>query len=109
MELNEYQEQAGKTNIYPHGPAGLYAEVMGLCSESGEVADKLKKIIRDHDGTLSVDTREALAGELGDVLWYVSQVAGRLGFSLENLAVHNLGKLQARAERGTIGGSGDER
>lgn len=108
MELNEYQEQAGTTNIYPHGPVGLYAEVMGLCSEAGEVAGKAKKVIRDNDGDIH-GYRAVMLAELGDVLWYVSQVADRLGVSLENLAVHNLGKLQARQERGAIGGSGDER
>ena len=109
MDMNDYQENAGLTNIYPHGPAGLYALTMGLCGESGEFADKMKKVIRDHDGTLNVDTREALAGELGDVLWYVSQVAARLGLDLDIIANENLRKLRSRQERGVIGGNGDER
>jgi NTP pyrophosphatase (non-canonical NTP hydrolase) len=109
MDMNDYQENAGLTNIYPHGPAGLYAMTLGLCGESGEFADKMKKVIRDHDGLLNVGAREALAGELGDVLWYVSQVAYRLGLDLSVVADKNLRKLKSRQERGVIGGSGDER
>ncbi len=109
MDLNEYQEQASSTNIYPHGPAGLYAEVMGLCGEAGEVADKIKKAIRDERGSISSDREQALMSELGDVLWYVSQLSQTLGFRLSEVAEYNLGKLADRAERGEIGGSGDER
>ena len=109
MDMNDYQENAGWTNIYPYGRAGLYAMTLGLCGESGEFADKMKKIIRDHDGLFKVGDREALAGELGDVLWYVSQVAYRLGLDLSVVADKNLRKLKSRQERGVIGGSGDER
>ncbi len=108
MDINEYQKQASSTNIYPHGPVGLYAEVMGLCGEAGEVADKVKKIIRDSNGDVLGKQYEVMQ-ELGDVLWYTSQIADRLGFDLDVVARANLSKLSDRMRRNVIGGSGDER
>jgi NTP pyrophosphatase (non-canonical NTP hydrolase) len=82
---------------------------MGLCSESGEVADKIKKAIRDEHGSISSDREWAIVSEIGDVLWYVSQLASVLGVGLDFVARNNLNKLADRAGRGKIGGSGDER
>jgi NTP pyrophosphatase (non-canonical NTP hydrolase) len=82
---------------------------LGLCGESGEVADKVKKVLRDRKGVFDQEVREGLALELGDVLWYVAQLATELGLSLEEIAEANLAKLASRAARNVIGGSGDQR
>jgi NTP pyrophosphatase (non-canonical NTP hydrolase) len=90
----------GQNPIYP---------TLGLCGEAGEVADKVKKVLRDQDGVFSDDTRQALMLELGDVLWYVAQLSSELGFELNAVAEANLSKLASRAARNVIGGSGDHR
>ena len=82
---------------------------LGLTGEAGEVADKVKKVIRDRGGSFDRETREAIKLELGDVLWYVAQLASELGYDLEEVAEANLQKLSSRAARGRIGGSGDQR
>ena len=107
--MNEYQELASKTNIYPNTTDGFYAQALGLCSESGEVAGKIKKVIRDSKGNISSGAKEQIKSELGDVLWYVSQCANALGLSLGEVAEHNIRKLSDRNKRNKIGGSGDER
>ena len=73
------------------------------------MAEKVKKLLRDDDGVLSDERREALAGELGDVLWYVAQVATEAGLDLEEIAQGNLDKLLSRQRRGVLSGSGDSR
>lgn len=85
---------------------GLIYSVLGLTGEAGELANKVKKTIRD--GELAY-TPDDLAAELGDVLWYVSAIADNLGFKLEYIAEANLNKLRTRAEKGTLRGSGDDR
>ena len=109
MDLNTYQHQAGLTALYPGRGANPIYPALGLCGEAGEVADKIKKVIRDHQGQFSDQSREAIALELGDVLWYVAQLASELGYDLEEVATANLDKLASRAARGRIGGSGDHR
>lgn len=106
-----YQSVAETTAIYPNKGelGGLEYAVLGLCSEAGEVAGKVKKIIRDDDGILSQEKRKQLISELSDVLWYCAAVASELGMSLGKIAEDNLKKLADRAERGVIGGSGDDR
>ncbi len=83
--------------------------VMGLANEAGEVAGKVKKIFRDHGGTLSDAHIEDISKELGDVLWYVSQVAAEINVPLSRIASENIEKLQSRKARGTLKGSGDNR
>jgi NTP pyrophosphatase (non-canonical NTP hydrolase) len=108
MEFNQYQEEALKTAIYPMD-RGLEYTTLGLVSEAGEVAGKVKKIIRDKDGILTDSDRVEIAKELSDVLWYVATVAHELGYDLDELAVMNVNKLRDRANRGVLGGSGDNR
>lgn len=108
MTLDEYQKRALETAIYPEGMEVIYP-ALGLAGESGEVADKVKKVIRDCGGMLSDERREAIAKELGDVLWYVATLASDLGYSLEKVAELNVEKLSSRARRGVLGGSGDDR
>jgi NTP pyrophosphatase (non-canonical NTP hydrolase) len=109
MDLNTYQEGARRTARYPNVGENPIYPTLGLCGESGEVADKVKKVLRDHDGVFSEEIRQALKLELGDVLWYVAQLASELGFGLEEIASANLDKLASRAARNVISGSGDHR
>jgi NTP pyrophosphatase (non-canonical NTP hydrolase) len=109
MDLNNYQHRARSTALYPDRGTNILYPTLGLCGEAGEVADKVKKVLRDHGGNFSDGHREAIALELGDVLWYVSQLADELGFSLEQIAMANLEKLASRAARNVIAGSGDQR
>jgi NTP pyrophosphatase (non-canonical NTP hydrolase) len=108
MTLDEYQEQA-KTTAIPLGDKGLFYASLGLSAEAGEVANKVKKILRDDNGVLSDEKREAIASELGDVLWYAADLATELGVKLEDVAEQNLSKLKSRQERGQLQGSGDNR
>ncbi|MFZ9464314.1 MAG: nucleoside triphosphate pyrophosphohydrolase family protein [Vulcanococcus sp.] len=109
MDLNAYQQGARRTARYPDVGSNPIYPTLGLCGEAGEVADKVKKVLRDQNGDFTDEVRQALLLELGDVLWYVAQLASELGFSLEEIAAANLAKLASRAERNVIGGSGDQR
>ena len=103
MNFDEYQKAAKKTAIYNDA---LYP-ILGLASEAGEVAGKVKKYIRD-GGDYRV-TYEELAKELGDVLWYVAAIASDIGYDLSAIAKMNIDKLSDRQNRGAIQGSGDNR
>jgi NTP pyrophosphatase (non-canonical NTP hydrolase) len=109
MELSDYQERSRATAVYPGAGANLLYPTLGLCGEAGEVAEKVKKMVRDDAGVLSDDRREALAKELGDVLWYVAQLATEAGLDLDAIATGNLDKLLSRRERDVLRGSGDDR
>ena len=100
MTFDEYQIKAKQTAIYDHP---IIYPTLGLCGESGEVAEKVKKHLRD--GT----SLDELKKELGDVLWYLSAIASDLNLSLNDIAITNVDKLQSRMERGKIQGSGDNR
>ncbi|MHB1569868.1 MAG: nucleoside triphosphate pyrophosphohydrolase family protein [Solirubrobacteraceae bacterium] len=109
MNLSEYQTRSRATAVYPDAGDNLLYPTLGLCGEAGEVAEKIKKMVRDDGGVLSDARREALAKELGDVLWYVAQVATEAGLDLDAVAQANLVKLLSRHERGALHGSGDDR
>ena len=110
MTFKDYQQKAIKTAQYPAvGEHTWVYPALGLVNEAGEVAGKLKKVIRDSDGVVSNEVRTQLTAELGDVLWYVSQIATELTIDLEEVAEGNIAKLASRAERGVLGGSGDNR
>lgn len=105
MEMNEFQMQADKTAVYPKNTDdGLYYVAMGLAGEAGEVANKIKKLIRD-----GVIDKKNVAGELGDVLWYVAMMAYELGYDLNTVAENNIRKLHSRLDRGVVHGEGDSR
>ncbi len=110
MTLNEYQEAAHATSkgTMISGSFWLYP-ALGLASESGELLGKMKKVFRDNGGVLGNARRTEMAAELGDILWYVAELATQLNFDLAYIAAYNLTKLADRADRGVIGGSGDER
>ena len=110
MNFNDYQKQALKTVISSGDEfKDLLHWVLGMNGEAGEVAEKVKKIIRDKGGEVSQADKEELAKELGDVLWYVAVFAHDLGVSMDKIAEQNLDKLRSRKERGVLGGSGDNR
>ena len=104
----EYQEASSATAIYPKEKALEYL-TLGLCSEAGEIAGKVKKVIRDDNSILTAEKKIALAKEAGDVLWYLSQLVSELGGSLHDVAQGNINKLYSRQERGELKGSGDDR
>ena len=109
MDFAIYQEKSRKTAGYPAiGHAVIYP-TLGLANEAGEVAGKIKKVFRDQGGQINEETRLALKGELGDVLWYLAQICTELGLSLEEVAESNITKLYGRLERGVIRGDGDDR
>lgn len=113
MNLADYSKQAlttltGEHDVVDISPK-LMAQILGLVGESGEVAEKFKKIIRDKKGVVSAEDRAEIAKELGDILWYVNSVAHLLEISLEDVAQKNLDKLASRQQRGNIHGSGDNR
>lgn len=108
MTLNEYQDGARRTAIYPKESCIVYP-TLGLTGEAGEVADKVKKVIRDNNLTFDDERKHQIALELGDVMWYAASLAHDLGYSLEEICQMNLDKLASRMERNKIHGSGDER
>lgn len=108
MTLNEYQQKALETAIYSKEFAIIYP-ALGMCGESGEVADKIKKVIRDNKDEFTSEKKAEIAKEIGDVLWYCATLANDLGFSLDEIAEMNYAKLKSRQERGKLSGSGDNR
>ena len=109
MLLSDYQRLSRRTATYPGAGDNIVYPTLGLSGEAGEVAEKVKKLMRDDAGVMSDERRAALAGELGDVLWYVAQVATEAGLDLEELAQANIDKLLSRQRRGVLSGSGDSR
>lgn len=108
MTLNEYQEGARTTAIYPQESQIIYP-TLGLTGEAGEVADKVKKVIRDNNGAFDDERKHQIALELGDVMWYAASLAHDLGYTLEEVCQMNLDKLASRMQRDKIHGSGDHR
>jgi NTP pyrophosphatase (non-canonical NTP hydrolase) len=108
VELSEYQRLSRRTAEYPR-EAWLAYPALGLAGEAGEVAEHAKKAIRDDAGTVNDERRAAMAKELGDVLWYVAQLASELELDLDSIAEENLEKLLSRQRRGVLSGNGDDR
>ena len=111
MTFEEYHSFCKTTAIYPTNTQLMYP-ALGLTGEAGEVANKIKKLVRDGvpaDWRNSIEFKEQIAAELGDVLWYLSALATDLDMSLGRIAKNNMDKLSSRKERGKIGGSGDNR
>lgn len=109
LDFNEYQKKALETAVYPDIGNNFIYTAIGLFGESGELANKLNKIIRDHNGEISEDAREDLIAELGDCLWFLSAACSELNCNLEDVAEQNLRKLSSRKERNVISGNGDKR
>ena len=109
IDFERYQRESRKTWRLVHTDHAIVYPTLGLVNEAGEVAGKIKKIFRDKDGVISETDREALKSELGDVLWYLTQICTELYLSLEEVAAQNITKLFDRLERGVIRGEGDVR
>ncbi len=109
MTFEEYQKISRETAIYPDKDKNFVYPTLGLVGETGEVAEKIKKILRDKNGVIDEETRKELSKELGDILWYLSQIATELGLFLEEITSLNIKKLQSRKDRGQLHGSGDNR
>ncbi len=109
MNFKEYQKLSRETALYPNKDNNFIYPTLGLSGEAGEVAEKVKKILRDEGGKISDEKRLEIKKELGDVLWYVAQISTELDLSLDDIAKSNIKKLFSRKERGKIGGSGDNR
>jgi NTP pyrophosphatase (non-canonical NTP hydrolase) len=108
VDFSDYQRFSRRTAEYPR-EAWLSYPALGLAGEAGEVAEHAKKAIRDDGGTITDERRATLARELGDVLWYLTQLASELGLELDAIARENLEKLFSRQNRGVLSGSGDYR
>ena len=109
MTFGEYQKLSRKTAQYPKIGESFVYPVLGLAGEAGEVAEKIKKLFRNKNGDLSQEYKLEIAKELGDVLWYLSQISTELNLSLEEVAQLNLEKLLDREKRGVIKSEGDNR
>ena len=108
MRLDDYQTQASKTAVYNDADIIIYPS-LGLLSEAGEVAGKIKKVLRDKNGMFSPEDRAEISKEVGDTLWYIASLCTDLGIGMETVAQQNLDKLNSRMARGVLGGSGDNR
>ena len=109
MRFREYQQAARRTAIYPDRGKNIAYPALGLAGEAGEVAEKVKKVIRDNGGVVDAATRAALKKELGDVFWYIAALCDEVGLDMEDVAQSNISKLQDRQQRNVLHGSGDNR
>jgi len=110
MNFDEYQGEAVKTAIFHDKQIpGIVYCALKLAGESGEVAEKIGKLYRDHNGELTHEKEIELAKELGDVLWYLANLSELIGMEFSGIAEMNINKLKDRQERGVLGGSGDDR
>ena len=108
MTFDQYETEASSTRIYNEGIKVIYPTI-GLAGETGEVADKVKKVIRDNNSEFTSEKKAEIAKEIGDVLWYCATLANDIGFDLETIGQMNYSKLHSRQVRGVLGGSGDNR
>ncbi len=111
--MNEYQTQAAEYDLFKatgnYSTVAFVEKVLGLVGEAGETADKIKKILRDKDGVISDADKIEIVKELGDVLWYVANIARYLNMPLQDVAKINLEKLESRKQRNLLHGKGDNR
>lgn len=113
MGFDEYQKKGAKYDLAKASSdlkdPGFIEKVLGLVGEAGETADKIKKLIRDKNGTASNKDKESIIKELGDTLWYIAAVSRYLGVPLSEVASGNIEKLESRWQRNKLHGEGDER
>jgi NTP pyrophosphatase (non-canonical NTP hydrolase) len=109
LTFAEYQKFTKSIAIYPDLGKNYIYPTLGLAGEAGEVTEIVKKLIRDKNYEIDDEITARLEKELGDVLWYVSQVAAEFGLDLEKVAQNNVNKLSSRKERGKLHGDGDNR
>jgi NTP pyrophosphatase (non-canonical NTP hydrolase) len=113
MDFSEYQKESRKTAIYWDAGKNIIYPTLGLAGETGEVIEKIKKLMRNEKVTsaeeVSEEKKAELEKELGDVLWYIAQLATEFRLDLDAIATKNLEKLNSRMERGTLHSEGDDR
>jgi NTP pyrophosphatase (non-canonical NTP hydrolase) len=109
MDFEEYQTESRKTALYPNKDNNVIYPVLGLVGEAGEVAEKMKKIIRDNNGEVTEEKKQEIKKELGDVLWYIGAMCSELKISMDEVAQMNIEKLFSRKDRGVLHGDGDNR
>ena len=109
MTFADYQAFAVTTAIYPNQDDNLTYPALGVAGEAGEVADLIKKVMRDHDAVLQPEQRALLKKELGDLLWYIAMVCEEAVINMQDVVYENVAKLIDRQERGVLHGSGDLR
>ena len=109
MDFDAYQERAWRTAIYPNKGIDYVYPILGLTGEAGEVAEKVKKVIRDDGGVFTEEKLDELKRELGDVLWYVGAICSTFDILMSDVAEQNLQKLALREAQNLIKGSGDNR
>lgn len=109
MEFTEYSEKAMKTAMYPNIGSNPNYPALGLAGETGEVCEKIKKLMRDSGGIITDELVENIKKELGDVLWYVNALCHEFKIELNDVAETNIQKLYSRKERGALQGNGDNR
>ncbi len=109
LSMADYQMLAHKTSKNTLVGHPVVYPTMGLTSEAGEVAGKVKKVFRDNDGIITEEIRQALIAELGGVFWYLAECATQIGATLDEIAINNIEELFSRKQRGVIEGSGDNR
>lgn len=108
MTFDDYQKTARANAVYNRDLGVIYA-ALGLAGETGEVVEHIKKMARDNNRVLTPERKEAITKELGDVLWYMANLAADLEISLSDVAATNLAKIKDRRERGVLHGAGDNR
>lgn len=113
MKLQDYSKVALSTLVdgqeFGDISPQLMDQVLGLTGESGEIAEKFKKLIRDKQGKLTEADKAEIIKELGDVLWYITTISHLIGSDIEEIARFNNEKLLSRKARNVIDGSGDNR
>ncbi len=109
MNFREYQIEADKTAVYPNKGNNITYPSLGLAGETGEVCEKIKKIIRDKNGIVDQESKELIKKEIGDVLWYCAALSKELGLDLQEVADGNISKLKDRQNRNKLKGEGDLR
>ena len=109
MTFEEYQKKSRETAVYHNAGSNFVYPTLGLCGEAGEVAEKIKRVVRAGKTALTEEQKLEVKKELGDVLWYLAQLGCELGISLEDVAATNIEKLLSRKNRDQLSGSGDNR
>ncbi len=109
MTFNDYQAETNKTAIYPDRGHNFVYPVLGMLGEAGEVAEKIKKVWRDKNNIVSDEDKLEIKKEMGDVLWYLSQLASELEISFDDVASTNILKINSRLDRNKLHGDGDNR
>ncbi len=111
MELSDYQKKSRETAVYLNAGNNFIYPTLGLAGETGEVVEKIKKLMRNEgvmsSSDISQEKKDEIKKEMGDVLWYLAQLATEFGMSLDDVATYNIEKLLSRKERGVLHSEGD--